>query len=87
MLDQRRRRWANDKTKLCQCLVLAGILPSALCHVIAARNLEREWTGLAQTGYCLLALEMGRGVPLACSKPDPVPIWKLTPNLIDRLMV
>ena len=38
-------------------------------------------------GGGVLALEMGRGVPLACSKPDPVPIWKLTPNLIDRLMV
>ena len=46
----------------------------------------------------VFTLEMGRGVPSACSKPDPVLIrlaakrhpvqfWKLIPSLIDRLMV
>ena len=57
--------------------------------------LAYSWRG---GGEGLLALEMGRDMPPACSKPDPVPIrlgvkrhpvsiWKLTPNLIDRLMV
>ena len=49
-------------------------------------------------GGGVLALEMGRGVSrhvqnLTLSqfasrlKTHPVPIWKLTPNLIDQLMV